>query len=158
MSWSNIYEKFDIMIRKYFEDEIDDINFISFLTELSRMCETFLNSGKVNYYEIILGPVLKGLESNDDIFKNRADTIVRRVGTYVDQREFFHPFALDFLENVYNHGGMTYMSDYFKFISEKLKTKLSKDLAKEYRFLSGSDKYYKKNKINYKDEYVFRGF
>lgn len=49
----------------------------------------FLNSNRVNYYEIILGPVLSGLESDDETFKNRADTIVRRVGTHVDRRDFF---------------------------------------------------------------------
>lgn len=53
---------------------------------------------------------------------------------------------------------MTHMEDIFTFISKKLRAKFSKELVNEYRFLSGSDKYYKKNKINYKDDYIFRGF
>jgi len=159
MSWRNIYEKFDEMIARYNMDEIDDRNFINFLTTLSRMCESFLNDGKVNYYELILTPVLNGLESDNWVFKNQSKTIVRRVGTYLERSDFmFYPFALDFLENVYNHGGETYMTDYFKVISKKLKVKYGKKITEEYRFLSGSDKYYKKNKINYKDEYIFREF
>jgi hypothetical protein len=156
LSWNNIYEKFDVMMSMYSKNKLDDKEFVCFLVGLSRMCETFLNSGRVNYYEIILGPVLAGLESDDDAFKNRADTIVRRVGTYLERAELLYPFALDFLENVYNHGGEIYMSDYFTFISKKLNAKFTKNLVKEYRFLSGSDEYYRKNKINYKDEYVWR--
>lgn len=146
------------MIRKFFDGEIDNKELLRFLTGLPRMCETFLNSGKVNYYEMILGSVLTGLESDDKAFKNRADTIVRRVGTYLDKTDLIYPFAVDFLENVYNHGGETIMSDYFTFISKKLNARFIKERVIEYRFLSGSDEYYKKHNINYKDEYVFRDF
>jgi len=156
MSWRNIYEKFDVTIGRYFDEEIDTKEFLRFLSELSWMCETFLNSGEDNYYEMILGPVLMGLESDDEVFKNRADTIVRRVGSYIERADVCYPFALDFLENVYNHGDEKHMSDYFIFISKKLKGKFIKEMLKEYRFLSGSDEYYKKYNMNYQDEYVWR--
>lgn len=125
------------MVGRYNHGEIHDKELVRFLVGLSRMCETFLNSGKVNYYETILDPVLTGLESDDKACKNRADTIVRRVGSYLDQTDFIYPFAVDFLENVYNHGGKRYMSDYFKFISKKLNARFIKERVKEYRFLSG---------------------
>jgi len=48
------------------------------------------------------------------------------------------------------------MSDYFNFISKKLRARFINERVREYRFLSGSDGYYKKNKINYKGEYVWR--
>lgn len=155
----NIYERFDDIMVKYRWGKIEDKVLIEFLTTLSRMCETFLNDGKVNYYEILLNPVLSGLESDDRVFKNRAKTIVRRVGTYLEQAKFsIYSFAVDFLENIYNNGGEEYMSDYFKVISRKLRARFIKERVEEYRFLSGSDKYYKKHKINYKEEYVFRDF
>ncbi len=104
-------------------------------------------------------PVLNGLESDNMVFKNQSKTIVRRVGTYLERAKYsIYSFAVDFLENIYNHGGETYMTDYFKVISKKLKARFKKERVVEYRFLSGSDKYYKKNKINYKDGYIFREF